>query len=53
MTTMTNSKKVALSLLFMIKGKCVMNKLFPTAAGISNSNVTRLIFQHIPESLIC
>lgn len=52
MTTMTNSKKVALFLLFMIKGKCVINKLFPTAADISNSNVTRLIFQHIPESLI-
>lgn len=28
MTTMTNSKKVALSLLFMIKGKCVMNNFF-------------------------
>ncbi|EGV98384.1 hypothetical protein I79_006169 [Cricetulus griseus] len=28
MTTMTNSKKVALSLLFMIKGKCVKNNFF-------------------------
>lgn len=29
---MTNSKKVALSLLFMIKGKCVMNKLFSSSS---------------------